>query len=305
MIKIGWSSLLLFMMSSINGFGVLPRAAAFNGLSVLEVHNITNEPEKIQLKYPVILVHGIALHDRQSPIDFWGRIPQALRDKDLKVYFGNTDAWGGYESNAALLKDTIDRVLEENQTDRVNIIAHSKGGIDARYLIWYYDYGDKVASLTTVCTPHQGAELADLVYGQRFTHTAMSKRGLDVFGRLYGDQNPDMYALLYQLTTEHMRGFNEQVLRDDRVYYQSIYASMNTSLDEMLFFFTHRYILTAGGKNDGLVSEASAQWGPNRKRIDGNLSHMDMVDMKKEMKRGYDIPGMYLGFIRDLGRLGF
>ena len=259
----------------------------------------------IQLKYPVILVHGIMFHDRQFPIDVWGRIPEILRRDGVKVYFGNTDAWGDYRSNAELLKATLDQVLEENQTTKVNIIAHSKGGIDSRYLIWRYGYGDKVASLTTINTPHQGAELADLVYSQRFMHTLLSKRGLEFFGQIYGDKNPDMYSLLFQLTTEHMKAFNQVVVLDEAVYFQSYYSSMITAFEYPAYFFTHLYILTVGGSNDGIVSEASAAWGPNARKIPGNLSHTDMVDMRKELKRGINIPKLYQDIIRDLAERGF
>jgi len=44
------------------------------------------------LKYPVILVHGIAAHDRKSLVSFWGRIPQIYRDNGIEVFFGNTDS---------------------------------------------------------------------------------------------------------------------------------------------------------------------------------------------------------------------
>jgi triacylglycerol esterase/lipase EstA (alpha/beta hydrolase family) len=269
------------------------------------IENTNTIEEKIQLKYPVILVHGIAIHDRQSPIDFWGRIPHALREQGVKVYFGNTDAWGIYESNAAILKDTIDQVLAENNAPKVNIIAHSKGGIDSRYAIWRYSYGPKVASLTTLCTPHGGAELADLVYRQDFIHSSQSKEALRVLGTIYGDKHPNMYETLYLLTTEYMQQFNLQAPWDKEVYYQSLYSSMRSSLSEPLFFFSHWYIASAGGENDGLVSEVSAQWGPNQKKIPGDISHLDMVDMKKAFKPGYNIPALYLELVQDLARRGF
>ena len=267
--------------------------------------NDTHEAEIIQLRYPIILVHGILFHDRQFPIDPWGRIPEMLRQEGIKVYFGHTDAWGDYRSNAEILKNTIDQVLEENQTDKVNIIAHSKGGIDSRYLIWRYGYGDKVASLTTVNTPHQGAEVADLVYSQRFMHSELSKRGLEFFGQIYGDRNPNMYNLLYQLTTGHMRSFNQVVTMDDAVYYQSYYSSITTALDDMFFFFTHWYIMTVRGNNDGLVSEVSAAWGPNARKVPGSLSHIDIIDMRKELKLGANVPKIYQDLVQNLAMMGF
>lgn len=45
----------------------------------------------------------------------------------------------------------------------MNIIAHSKGGLDSRYLISGLHMAPYVASLTTICTPHRGSMLADLL----------------------------------------------------------------------------------------------------------------------------------------------
>lgn len=56
----------------------------------------------------MILVHGIAAKDNNL---FWGRIPEKLKDAGINVFLGNTDSWGGVESNALFLRDTIDAVL--------------------------------------------------------------------------------------------------------------------------------------------------------------------------------------------------
>jgi triacylglycerol lipase len=243
---------------------------------------IIDAPITLSLKYPVVLVHGIVAHDRGGIIDFWGRIPQKLQENNVKVFFGNTDAWGSYESNAELLKVTIDRILDETNSEKVNIIAHSKGGIDSRYLIWKYNYGDKVASLTTISTPHHGAKIADLIYNQKVIHSRISKNALVIFGKLYGDINPDLYNVNYQLTTEKMKEFNETISMDHRVYYQSIYTVMRNSFDDLMFFYSHWYLKSVDGDSDGIVSEYSAKWGDNVLKLEGGISHAEIVDYKKK-----------------------
>ena len=261
--------------------------------------------ESVLIKYPVVLVHGIVAHDRGGIVYFWGRIPEVLRQKGIKVFFGNTDAWGSYESNAEILKTTIEAVLHETNSEKVNIIAHSKGGIDSRYLIWKYDFGDKVASLTTISTPHQGAEIADRIYKQEIIHSDITKRALAVFGELYGDANPDMYNVNYQLTTERMKAFNEEVTRDARVYYHSMYTTMNNSFDDPMFFYSYWYLKNAAGDNDGIVSEYSAKWGDNITKISGRISHAEILDIKARKISGIDIPNIYVNIVRDLGEKGF
>jgi triacylglycerol lipase len=266
-----------------------------------------NKFENIYLKYPIVLVHGIACYDRKKlvNINFWGRIPETLRKYGIKVYFGNTDAWGTYESNSLMLKSTVEKILNETGTEKVNIIAHSKGGLDSRYLIWKYDFGSKIASLTTVSTPHHGAEIADLLYGQKIIHSSIAKKVLKILGKLYGDFNPDLYMVNYELTTERMRKFNEDVKPDQNVYYQSLYTTMKNSFDDIMFFYSYRYIEKLAGANDGLVSERSANWGNNVNKIDGGISHCEILDFKRRKISGVNIPNIYVKIARGLSKMGF
>lgn len=261
--------------------------------------------DTISLKYPIVLVHGVAAHDRKSIINFWGRIPEKLKEKNVKVFLGNTDSWGDYESNAKTLKKTVEEILQKTKTEKVNMIAHSKGGIDSRYLIWKYNFGDKVASLTTVSTPHRGAELADLIYKQKLIHSRIVKKTLTVFGKLYGDTSPDLYNVNYQLTTEKMKEFNEVIGMDDRVYYQSLYTAMKNSFDDLMFYYSYLYIKSISGENDGIVSEYSAQWGNNSMKIEGGISHAEIIDYKQKKISGINIPDIYIKIVDELSQKGF
>jgi len=261
--------------------------------------------QTIPLRYPVILVHGIIAHDRKSRIPFWGRIPQALTGLGIKVFRGNTDAWGSYESNAFQLKNTIEKTLLETKTERVNIIAHSKGGIDSRYLVWNHNFGDKIASLTTICTPHHGSEIADRIYNGKITHKKFTRKALSVFGTLYGDSNPDLYTLVAQMTTAKMKEFNETITMDTRVFYQSLYTVIDSASDDVMFFTTHNYIKKISGENDGLVSESSAKWGMNSNRIEGRISHADILDYKRRKVCGIHIPDIYINIAEGLSRKNF
>ena len=262
-------------------------------------------PEIIPLQYPVVLVHGVIAHDRTNSDKFWGRIPETLTDRGVQVFRGNTDAWGDYESNASILKEVIDNILAETKKEKVNIIAHSKGGIDARYLIWKHDFAKKTASLTTICTPHHGSEIADLIYRQKIIHTKLSRKALMVYGKLYGDKNPNLYNVSCQLTTQKMKEFNEKILMDNRVFYQNFYTAMNNAFDDLMFFYTYLYIKKISGKNDGIVSECSAKWGNNSAKIEGGISHAEILDCKKKKISGIYIPGIYIEIVKELCKKGF
>jgi triacylglycerol lipase len=260
---------------------------------------------QIALNYPVVLVHGIAMYDRTGAFNAWGKIPKTLVDKGVQVFYGNTDAWSSYESNALMLKESIEKILSETGKEKVNIIAHSKGGIDSRYLIWEHDFGGKIASLTTICTPHRGAETADLVYNQELVHTKMSLRVLALYGKLSSDIRPNIYQVNYQLTTMYMKEFNEKVIMDNMVYCQSLYTIMNNIFDDLLFRYTYPYINSVSGANDGLVSAYSAQWGSNYAKIDSGISHREIIGLKKRIMPSKNISAIYIGIVKDLSKKGF
>jgi triacylglycerol lipase len=99
--------------------------------------------------------------------------------------------------------------------------------------------------------------------------------------------------------------FNQRVVPDARVFYQSFYAFMNRPGDDLFFYFTNRYIAGLSGPNDGVVSVRSARWGDRVTEIAGGISHRDLVDIKKKKVSGVDIPLWYVDIVNDLRRRGF
>jgi triacylglycerol lipase len=258
-----------------------------------------------QLRYPVILVHGMVAYDKKGNADDWGRIPDVLREQGVDLYFGNTEGLGTYESNAAKLKDRIDEVLLKTNKEKVNIISHSKGGLDARYLIWRYNLGDKVASLTMMSTPHHGWEFADLLYKKNVTRSKFGKNALKAFGKLYGNKTEDIYDVIYQLTSENMATLNLLIQPDEKVFYQTFYSTMRNAFDDIKYLYTFPYIKSISGRNDGIVSEKSARWGTDCFEIEGGISHDEIVDVKRKDISGVDIPLIYINIVKELSRKGF
>ena len=260
---------------------------------------------QITLKYPVVLVHGIVADERTNYTKFWGRIPKILTGMGIQIFFGNTYAWDNYESNALVLKETIEKIFMETGTEKVNIIAHSKGGLDSRYLIWRYDFGDKIASLTTIGTPHRGSEIADLIHKQTMKHTKVSLKALRLYGKLCRDITPSLHNVNHQLTTTKMREFNEKVIMDDRVNYHSLYTAMKNPFNDIIFFHTYSHIKKVSGENDGLVSEASVRWGYKITKIKGGISHRQILDLGKRSIFRNHIPGIYIEIVKGLSQKGF
>ncbi len=107
-------------------------------------------------------MHGIVLKDGRI-IKAFGKIGKKLKEQGYCVYIGKHDGFGTVENNAEQLKTQIQDILARENVEKVNLIAHSKGGLDCKYLIRELGMEDSVASLTTLCTPHKGSPVASRI----------------------------------------------------------------------------------------------------------------------------------------------
>lgn len=257
------------------------------------------------LKYPLILIHGTGAKDN---VLFWGRIPKFLKELGINVYYGYTDAWGSIEDNAKLLQQTIDDILSKTGAEKVNIIAHSKGGIDARFLISTLRYGQKIASLTTISTPHYGTLIADYFLNNKTFQSPLAKRTLPVLIKIFGDNNPNLYNVLSELSVAAMEKFNQDNLNDPSVYYCSYASAMASKKDDFLYSWSYQYLMDKVGDNDGLVSVKSAIWGDKFQLFTDSIrgiSHGEITDIKRRKIGVFDIPEIYREITDDLSKNGF
>ncbi len=262
-----------------------------------------------QTKYPIILLHGIGFRDMRY-FNYWGRIPKRLVANGATVYYGHQEAWGTIEKNGLIIQQKINEVLALSNCEKVNIIAHSKGGLDARYVISELDMAPAVASLTTVSTPHLGSELITLLNKlpdslYRFISSLFNK----TFQKI-GDQTPDCYAASKQLAPEYCREFNERYPDAPEVYYQSYASVMKHSMGDRLLSVPHLLMnLSGAAGNDGLVTETSARWGNFRGTFTSTgrrgISHGDMIDLKREDYKGFDVLEEYIRIVQDLKNRGY
>ena len=118
-------------------------------------------------KYPILMVHGVFFRDFKY-VNYWGRIPKELEANGATIFYGNQPSAASVADSAAVLKERILQILAETGAEKVNIIAHSKGGLDSRYAIANLGVGEYVASLTTVNTPHRGCLFADYLLTKIF-----------------------------------------------------------------------------------------------------------------------------------------
>lgn len=133
--------------------------------------------------YPFVLAHGIAA-DASTWED--GAAPGVLAEMDkagvLYNRFSTANKNGSVAANAADLKGKIAGFLQTVKAKKVNLIVHSKGGLDSQALATISAPTFEVLSLGTLSTPHRGSVVADLTMLQRAVASIYINNGQDPNG---------------------------------------------------------------------------------------------------------------------------
>lgn len=266
------------------------------------------------LRYPVLMVHGMGFRD-DLPVGYWGRIPGTLEAMGCRLFYGNQDSNADIDTNGAHLAARIDVILAETGAEKVNILAHSKGGLDARHAITALGMGSKVASLTTVSTPHHGSKTVDLL--MKFPDPLVRFVGFcaDCWIRVLGDKRPNSYRVFHTFTTKDAADFNARTPDHPQVYYQSYAFVMGNPFSDMLMWVPSLVVGWLEGENDGLLTPDAVKWGNFRGIIRSGsrrgISHLDEIDLRRRPLRRppaqgvYDVTQVYTQIIRELEEMGF
>jgi triacylglycerol lipase len=220
--------------------------------------------------FPIILAHGIARFDiLREKLDEELDFPDSPLDdslqyfKNIRTYLGangfpsvfntNVDFAGSLVLRAEQLKKEVEDVIASTGAEKVHIIAHSMGGLDARKMIVDLEMAEKVASLTTIGTPHLGTILADRVIekgGGLLIEFLQKAVKLNLEGS-------------HDLTITACEAFNVRAENDEAkngVFYQT-YSSFEQGNDIFLpLVASWLFISAIEGRNDGLVPVRSQQW---------------------------------------------
>lgn len=236
-------------------------------------------------KNPIVLAHGLMGFDELRlagkwlpGVHYWRGIKEAMQKNNIKVVTTSVPTTGSIEERAiALDREITSKVKSES----VNIIAHSMGGLDSRYLISRIQPTSyRIASLTTIATPHRGSSVADMLLRD------IGSENVSALYKLLARLKIDSGAFS-QLTRAYVTDrFNPVTPNDPAVRYFSYGASVEPHLFSV-FRITHDLLEVLEGPNDGLVSVASSKWG-GESGYKGTLmgvSHLDLINWTNRIKR--------------------
>ncbi len=254
-------------------------------------------------RYPIILAHGILM--KQQVFRAFVHIQKKLIEAGYHVYIANTDGVGTIENNAAQLKKQIEEILEKEGVEKINVIAHSKGGLESIYMIENLGMGEKVASLTTLCTPHKGSQVATRITKLPSFMLKFLGFWFNAFYKLLKDEHPDAITACKQL--ESRVEITADQLTTQGIYCQSYSATMHKASSD--FVLSIPFLISRHYENDlsdGMVSKTSAQFGEYKGDcIDDSISHNEIVCFMTRKKKKEKVVAFYRQLCEDLAERGF
>ena len=263
-----------------------------------------------QTRYPILMVHGVFFRDFKR-VNYWGRVPRELELNGATIYYGEHSSAAPVRECGVELKNRIEAIIKETGVEKLNVIAHSKGGLDMRAAINMPGVAEHIATLTTINTPHRGCEFADYLLGKVPESVRENvANAYNMAASKLGDPNPDFVAAVTDLTHSKCAEFNEEVKDNPNVYIQSFGSKINSPMSGRFpLSFTTDFVAHFDGPNDGLVGIESFPWGSDYHFIENNghrgISHGDMIDLYRENRDDFDIREFYVQLVADLKKKGY
>jgi len=243
-------------------------------------------------QYPIVLAHGIARFDALTDSFLWRinlfmwdlslafdrlhyfkGIASYLIKHDFEVYKTSVGFADAVEVRAEQLAAEIRSILAKTGHEKVHIIGHSMGGLDARQMLFQdRAMAEKVASVTTIGTPHNGTSFADF---------GLANGGAELIEAVRPFINLDG---ILTLTRAKRQAFNDEAREweaQNPVFYQ-VYAGSQAR--EKMFAplqLISPIIFEEEGANDGLVSHASQLWTDSLVTVDGTTKTISQQDFPR------------------------
>ena len=142
---------------------VIALAVIAIAIGVTSFASLVNRPPEASIggenpSSPVLLVHGLG-----EDASMWKKWEELLTNDGVQyhtvTFRESDDKCGTALAHALELGKRIDEISRSNPSGQVNIVGHSKGGIDAR--VYLANGTQSVANLIMIGTPNNGTPMAE------------------------------------------------------------------------------------------------------------------------------------------------
>jgi triacylglycerol lipase len=222
----------------------------------------------------IVLAHGVlgfgdelpGLLQRLPAIHYFNGVADHLREQGHVVLEPQVDPTGSVKDRGDQLAEKI--LKQTAPGDKVHILAHSMGGLDARHAITNRkDLLVRVATLVTIGTPHRGSPVADAVQNE-------SGPLLDQIPDLLRRKLESNTEALRDLTTAVCSAFDDATPDVSSVKYINVAGDASKGGHELLLFQLAAVIgKITGEPNDGVVTKKSALRPNNQHLNDWPMDH--------------------------------
>jgi triacylglycerol lipase len=297
-----------------------------------DVPPIGPEPSGSPTRFPILLAHGF----HASPTNEWAffGVAEALAADGHRVFVSTVPPHQSLATRSDALAEEIAGALAESGAERIHVIAHSMGGLDARRVASPagLGLGAQIASVTTIGTAHRGTVVADIALGllPGFADGAINAIA-SAWGATFSTvaEDSDVRGALESLAVANAAAFAAANPDDARVVYQS-WAGVTTLLGlgdagaaaacdgrsliqpgtadrvDPRLIPTALLVGAHGEPHDGLVTVASAKHGAFRGCVPAD--HLDLIgqvsDTGVDPDTGFDHVRFYRNLAYDLASRG-
>lgn len=239
---------------------------------------------------PIVLMHGIAGFREIDAhgvhlVEYFRGVRDLLGEMGYRVFAPEVAPFDEPHDRANQWLHKIEAILKQTGAEKVHLVGHSQGGLDARVIvapagpavdtslgpIQGLGQGSKVASLTTISTPHFGSAIAD-----KFKHDSPAvQKGVEAFcdfvemmARPWRPEQQDLDRAVESLSHEYVTKYFNKIIKDDPQV-----PCFAVGGDPLAKSVVHRILRPTylalneldpsqgGGPNDSLVTVASAFFG--------------------------------------------
>jgi triacylglycerol lipase len=226
----------------------------------------------------LVFASGFLVPQHVLKINYFNGLEKRLKGRH-ETLFPDVRPLDTSEARARKLADAIiDRKFPKGE---IHIIAHSMGGLDSRSLIGRNLHGlsapGRIASLTTLSTPHRGSPVADLLVKPK-------PIGLDdllvyeAVRHALGQLSIPIGAI-GDLTTEGALRIPDVLKTHPHIRYRSCFAAGRPKLLPTCLVLapTHHFVHSVTAQaNDGVVARDSARYGEFQQPFFA-CDHVDLV----------------------------
>ncbi len=280
-------------------------AAALQRLTGLEPFP---QPALIPTEHPVVLMHGFGIGASLRRGGHLHNQAMHLRSRGVRAVAPNVSPYNTVRARTQMWDDRLRRVLHDTNADTLTVIAHSMGGLDARYLIRRMGWHEQIKVLVTVATPHRGSSVARLILEQPEAVRDWVTDMANWLGRhVLEDGTANMREALRELTPDYVENtFNPKVPNHPDVTYYSFgcQAGKGTTIPvSPIFRYFNSYLFEHEGVNDGIVSVDSAHWGTYLGTVDAD--HAQQVGITSRLGAPFDADAFYAAIAQRLADEGW